>query len=275
MSAVFVFLALLVAGAAIGFLGGLVGIGGGLLAIPFLVLALGLEQQAAQGTALIMVLPAVLLTLFNYHQHAPIPWRQAAAGASTSVVFTWVGAKIALGLDPILLQRIYAGFIFCLALYYFYQSRYAGQRRQLAQAATSPTVAADGLAADHSAVPSKQTASGYFMLVGMVSGTAGGIFAVGGSVIVVPLLTTLFGFSQFRAQALGLTMIVPGIVVAMLTYAAHGQVLFWSGLPLAIGSLLLVPFGVRVAYGLSEARLRFIFALTLLGITFLMYYSVH
>src|SRR5690625_6211071 len=78
----------------------------------------------------------------------------------------------------------------------------------------------------------------------MIAGTVGGVFARGGSVLVVPLLTTVFKFSQFRAQALGLTMVVPGIIVALITYAAHGQVAFFSGLPLAVGSLFLVPYGV-------------------------------
>ncbi len=73
--------ACLAAGGLIGFSGGVLGIGGGLFAIPLLGLILGYEQQAAQGTALIMVLPAILLTLRKYHQHAPIDWRSAAAGA--------------------------------------------------------------------------------------------------------------------------------------------------------------------------------------------------
>lgn len=248
------FLLLGVIGAAIGFLGGLMGIGGGLLAIPFFVLALGYEQQAAQGTALIMVLPAVLSTLFNYHRLAPIPFKEALAGASTSVVFTWLGARLALGLDPVSLQRFYAGFILCMAVYYFYKSRNLG-------------------AAASARTPRENISLYYFMLIGMVSGTAGGVFAVGGSVVVVPLLTTFFHFSQFQAQALGLSMIVPGIVVALATYAYHGQVALFSGLPMAIGSLLLVPLGVRVAYGLAEARLRFIFAFTLLVIAFLLYFS--
>jgi len=263
LSVVVTVVLLLAVGALIGFLGGVVGIGGGLLAIPFLVLAMGFEQQAAQGSALLMVLPAVLLTLYNYHKMAPIPLRQALAGASTTVVFTWFGAKIALGLDPVMLQRIYAGFIFCLALYYFYQSKYAVQRAPRARSG-------QGVEGN----PVNEYSGYHFMLVGMLSGTAGGIFAVGGSVVVVPLLTTVFGFSQFRAQALGLTMIVPGIIVAMLTYAYHGQVYVSAGIPLAIGSLLMVPIGVRVAYRLAEARLRFIFAWTLLGITFLMFFSV-
>ena len=40
-------------GAALEFLGGLFGIGGGIIAIPLLVLGFGLDQSVAQGTALV------------------------------------------------------------------------------------------------------------------------------------------------------------------------------------------------------------------------------
>lgn len=52
-------------GAAMGTLGGLFGIGGGLVAIPALGVLFGLDQQLAQGTALLMVLPNVLLALWR------------------------------------------------------------------------------------------------------------------------------------------------------------------------------------------------------------------
>ena len=51
----------LLLGAALGTLGGLFGIGGGLIAIPALGVLFGLDQQLAQGTALVMVVPNVVL----------------------------------------------------------------------------------------------------------------------------------------------------------------------------------------------------------------------
>jgi uncharacterized protein len=49
-------------------MGGLFGIGGGLIAIPVLGLWFGLDQQLAQGTALVMSVPNVLLALYRYQQ---------------------------------------------------------------------------------------------------------------------------------------------------------------------------------------------------------------
>lgn len=64
-------------GAAMGTLGGLFGIGGGLVAIPALGVLFGLDQQLAQGTALLMVLPNVLLALWRYNQRNRILLRNA------------------------------------------------------------------------------------------------------------------------------------------------------------------------------------------------------
>ena len=247
-------IACLVSGALIGFIGGVLGIGGGLLAIPLLGLVLGMDQQAAQGTALIMVLPAVLTTIRKYNQHARINWRAAAAGASGSVVFTWVGAHIALGVDPIALRRTYAVFVLAVAFFYFYQSRSAIRRKkQSLERREAPNF--------HSA---------WYTLVGVFAGLIGGVFGVGGSILAVPVLTTFFRYTQTGAQGLALTMIIPGTLVALYTYATHGQADWIVGIPLALGCVFLVPYGVKFAYALPEPRLKRIFAVMLLVITFLL-----
>ncbi|MFA5521904.1 MAG: sulfite exporter TauE/SafE family protein [Castellaniella sp.] len=248
----------LAAGGLIGFIGGLLGIGGGLLAIPLLGLVLGMDQHLAQGTALVMVLPAVLLSIRQYHQRARIDLRAAALGGLASIIFTWVGARIALGLDAWLLRQCYAGFILCIALFYFHQSsrrpRIMARRRRRQTALTPPP--------------------GWFAVLGMVGGLTGGLFGVGGSVIVVPALTLFLRYSQTRAQALALSMIVPGTAVAMVTYAAHAQVDWVVGLSLALGSIVMVPLGVRLAHGLPEPRLKLIFACMLLLIMVMLLFRV-
>lgn len=239
-------------GASIGFVGGVLGIGGGLLAIPLLVLLLQMDQQLAQGTALIMVLPAVLLTIRKYNQYARIDRQAALAGAVSASVCTWLGAQLALGMPSSTLRLIYAGFVLVVAIYYLYQS--------LRSRTQEPSV--------------RKTASDYppfyFALVGVIAGIAGGVFGVGGSIVAVPFLTSFLALSQVGAQAIALTMITPGVVVALVTYASHGQVNWFIGLPLALGSILLVPVGVRLAHGMSEPKLKLIFACMLLVIMMLL-----
>lgn len=244
----------LLSGALIGFTGGVLGIGGGLLAIPLLGLVMGMDQQAAQGTALIMVLPAVLITVRKYNQRDRIDFRAAAAGAAGSIVCTWIGAQIALGIDPILLRRIYAVFVLCIAIFYFFQSR----RRPSSARPRPPRRRAE------------EFHRGWFALIGTLAGFAGGIFGVGGSVLVVPILTTVFRLSQTGAQALALTMIIPGTFVALFAYAMHGQAEWLVGLPMAVGSIFLVPYGVKLAYALPEPRLKLAFACMLLVIMVLL-----
>jgi hypothetical protein len=79
----------LVLGAALGTVGGLFGIGGGLIAIPVLGVLFGLDQQLAQGTALVMVVPNVMLALWRYHQRNRIELRHALPLGVMGFSFAW------------------------------------------------------------------------------------------------------------------------------------------------------------------------------------------
>ncbi|HEY0296099.1 MAG TPA: sulfite exporter TauE/SafE family protein [Bordetella sp.] len=237
----------LVAGAMIGFLGGLLGIGGGLIAIPALALVLGMPQQLAQGTALVLVLPTVMLSVRKYYQHAQFDLRVVFAGALVSVFFTWVGARLALGIDPRLLRLSFAGFLFCVALFYVVQAR---RKRRCAAAAASARSAP--------AFTPRRAAA-----LSVATGTLGGFFSVGGAVLAVPVITTVYRLPQTTAQALALSTVIPGSAIALATYAWAGQTDWHVGLPLAAGSLLFVAAGVRLAHRMAEWKLRAAFALML------------
>lgn len=255
----------LAAGSLIGFMGGALGIGGGLIAIPALVLLMGMSQQLAQGTALIMVLPAITVAVRKYNQQARIDRRVAAAGAAGAVVFTWVGARLALGIDSSVLRQSFAVFLFFVALFYVWQTwravRVAARRQRPEQSPEQRSEPPSNKHAPSRPVPilTPRRAS----VLGMLCGTLGGFFGVGGAVLAVPIITTVFRMSQTTAQALALCMVIPGSTIALITYAWAGQANWMVGLPMAIGSLLFVPVGVRLAYKLPERKLRVCFALLL------------
>lgn len=236
----------LICGASIGLLGGILGIGGGMIVIPGLVLLMDMPQQLAQGTALVMVLPAITLAVRKYNQRSRIDRRAAGAGAASAVLFTWVGAKLALGIPSSTLRISFAVFLFFVATFYVY--------RTMKPQRSAPSNSAMPARSGPMLTPVRAAA------LGIVSGTLGGFFGVGGAILVVLILTAVFRFSQTSAQALALTMVIPGSTIALVTYSWAGQANWWIGVPLAVGSLLFVPVGVRIAFRLPERKLRMCFA---------------
>lgn len=239
-------------GLILGALGGLFGIGGGLIAIPVIGVLFGLDQQVAQGTALVMVVPNVLLAIWRYHQRNRIEFRHALALGVTSFCFAIAGAAVAVSLDP---GRMRIGFIcFLLAL-----AAYTLLRVMLRPQPGGTTL---------------RYPWPWLSALGAGAGALGGLFGVGGAVIATPILTSVFGASQVVAQGLSLSLAAPSTAVTLFTYATHGQVDWALGLPLAVGGLLSISLGVKLAHALPERVLRALFSLFLVFSAILLWMEV-
>ncbi|MBF3187967.1 sulfite exporter TauE/SafE family protein, partial [Pseudomonas aeruginosa] len=108
-------------GMVLGCLGGLFGIGGGLLAIPALGVIFGLDQQLAQGTALVMVVPNVVLALWRYHQRNRIDPRQAGILALTGLLCAFLASSVAARIDAARMREAFVIFLLALAGYMFWR----------------------------------------------------------------------------------------------------------------------------------------------------------
>lgn len=227
----------LLLGLAMGTLGGLFGIGGGLVAIPALGVLFGLDQQLAQGTALVMVVPNVVLALWRYNQRNRIQPRHALLLSLSAVVFAWLASLYAVELQAERMRLAFVGFLVALALY------------NLARLFM------------RTPAPSAQLRHPWPWLgvLGSAAGALGGMFGVGGAVLAVPVLTNLFGVGQLAAQGLSLALALPSTGVTLLTYALHDHVDWAMGIPLAVGGLLSISWGVRLAHALPERVLRGLF----------------
>jgi len=223
-------------GGTVGLLGGLFGIGGGVLAIPVLGLAYGLDQQAAQGTVLVMVAPNVLLAFWRYRQRVGADLRIAATLGLSALASAYPMARIAAGLDPHRLRLAAAGFLVGLAALVAHRTL-----RGLPPAAREPF------------------AWGWTAVVGLLGGAATGLFGVGGAFIAPPALTAFFGLRQIEAQGLALALVAPGTIAALAAYAEAGQVDWQIGLPLACGGIAAISIGVAAAHRLPERRVRLAF----------------
>ena len=228
----------LLLGGVLGALGGLLGLGGGIIAIPVLGLAFGLDEQHAQGTALVMVAPNVLQGLWGYARRGSVDRRVAILLAACAVPFTYLGALYATRIAGPGLRLGFGAYAAVLAVWFTY----------------------DTLRARGDEPPAgPRLAWGWTGVVGALGGVLSGLFSVGGALFSVPFLLLVFAYSQKEAQGLSLALVAPGTIVGIVTYALAGDVDWGIGLPLAIGGSLCVRYGVALAHRLPERTLRLLF----------------
>lgn len=98
-----------------GILSGLIGIGGGIIIVPMLLLV-GFSQQQAQGTSLAALLPPVtLLAVINYHKEGYVDWKFAIMISVFFILGGFLGSKIAISLDQKVLKKIFGVILLLIA----------------------------------------------------------------------------------------------------------------------------------------------------------------
>lgn len=109
-----VLITLLIIGLAAGLLSGLVGVGGGIILVPALVIFLHYTQHQAQGTSLgVLTFPVVILGFLHYYQSskggaAPIDMRVIGVLAVSFLAGSYFGSVIALKINQEMLKKIFA-----------------------------------------------------------------------------------------------------------------------------------------------------------------------
>jgi uncharacterized membrane protein YfcA len=96
-------------GLAAGMLSGFLGIGGGLLIVPALVLLLGFSQHTAQGTSLALLsFPIGLIALINYHKAGMVNYKAAIFMVMTFVIGSYFASKVAVTLPENIVKKVFA-----------------------------------------------------------------------------------------------------------------------------------------------------------------------
>ena len=212
----------------VGVVTSMLGIGEGVLLVPFLTLGLGLPIQIAIATSLVSTIGNSSAASMTYVKDGRLNLRLALWFAITATIGAIIGARAAAQIDRTLLTEIFAVALVVTALVMILRHKQVDgvQSNELLHTHT------DRLQFDGSytnAVPGRT--SNYHvkrpllgLLSGFVAGNASGLLGIGGGIINVPVMT--IGMRVPIKVATGTSALVIGLTTAVgaVIYYANGFV---------------------------------------------------
>lgn len=223
-------IAALLSGGGVGFLLGMLGGGGSVLAVPLLLYVVGVPgAHVAIGTSALGVGANALTALAGHARRGTVKWPCAVVFSLAGSVGAFAGSSLGRLVPPDPLMLAFAGAMVLVA---------ASMLRPAASGG-DPEV--------HISAPIALR----LVLLGLAAGTASGFFGIGGGFLIVPGLMAAAGMPMLNAIGSSLVSVAVFGFTTAATYAWHGDVL-WdvAGLMIlggAAGSALGVWAGRRLA----------------------------
>lgn len=252
-------------GLVVGFVAGLLGVGGGLIIVPVLILLLhtnglaaGMEPQLALGTSLASILFTSLASVRAHHRHGAVEWPLVRRITPGVVLGTLGGAMVAAQMPATLLKLFFVAFLF-----------YAAVQMWL-----------DFKPAPHRELPGR----GGTTLAGGAIGVVSSWVGIGGGTLSVPFMlwhnvplhraiatSAAIGFPIAIAGTAG--YLLGGWNATDLPSGSLGFVYLPALAGIALGSVLTAPLGARTAHRLPVRPLKRFFALLLLALALRMVWT--
>ncbi len=120
--------ALLGVGLITGVLSGLIGVGGGIIVVPALMLLFGASDLVAKGTSLLMMIPTTIAGAWRNTRNRNVDLVAAAVVAAATVITTPLGALVAAAVDPFVANMLFAAFLVVIGTQMAIRAFRAGRR---------------------------------------------------------------------------------------------------------------------------------------------------
>jgi uncharacterized membrane protein YfcA len=235
-------------GVGVGIFGAYLGLGGGLLVVPFLTLLLGLPAKVAVGTSLLTVITTSTGAAQEY-------LKSGRADVRLGIVlelFTTLGA-LAGGLAAALLAEKTIFLFFGLVLILV--------ALQMLRSKEKPDF-------NHTASTGTYQNWGWGAGVSSLAGVLSGVLGVGGGVIKIPAMNLIMKVPLSVAFATSNLMIGVTAAAGALVYFSRGDVDLQAAAPLVLGTAIGAFLGARTVKKVPTRWLRFAFVAVLLAVAF-------
>lgn len=230
-------------GLLVGLFSGLLGVGGGIILVPLLVLLMHKGQKEAQATSLVVVALGATSGALTYGFSGFVHWESLLFLIPGGLVGTWLGTFLVKRVESRWLQLLFSVLLVATAF------------RIGLDSWTSPTNFVEGL--------TMASAIG-FAASGLAMGFLSALLGVGGGIIVIPLLVALFGFPQQLAAGTSLVAMVPLALFGALRLSRSGFTQWFQGLRLGLASIPGAVGGALLALSAEAIVIQVAFAILLL-----------
>lgn len=259
-------LAFLVLGTFTGFAAGLLGIGGGMLMVPFITMLLsarGFPRELVVHVAIATSLSTIMFTSLSsvraHHRRGAVLWPVVKLLAPGILIGSWIGPWIGTQLNASGLALFFALFVGFSATQMLLDKK-PSATRELPKAAG-------------------------MLGAGSVIGVLSGLVGAGGGFVSVPFMTwcnVKIHNAVATSAALGFPIALAGTLSNIyfglqepgLPSGSLGFIYLPALLVISLASVLTAPYGARTAHALPVKRLKKIFALVLYALSAYMLYKV-
>jgi len=249
-------LAYLVLGLCVGFFAGLLGIGGGIIIVPLLLMIFDMQHfpgdrvlHLALGTSIASIVFTALSTVSAHHRHGTVRWDILRDVTPGVVAGTLLGSFVANAMPSRYLAVFFTAFAFYSAVQMWLNIKPAPTRQ----------------------LPGWIGMSAAALLVGGISSLIG----VGGGFLAIPLLTMCnvpMRNAIGTSAAIGLPLALSGSIGYLynglgkdhLPEFSLGYIYLPALAGIVIGTFVTVPWGARAAHSLPVATLKKIFGVVLI-----------
>jgi uncharacterized membrane protein YfcA len=254
------FLGLLLGGVVTGAFGALLGLGGGVFLIPFLVLVLGLPMHQAIATSIVAVIATSSAGAAVNLERRTVNMRLGMALEIATVLGAIAGGLTANTLDGGMLRRLFAILLLIVAVLMIRRAR-----------SGNAVIHRDGILPgtfrdESSGEEVSYTVKRFPAVVGVsfVAGNVSGLLGIGGGIFKVPAMTMIAGIPMKAATATSNFMIGVTAAASAFIYFANGHVSPLIASTAALGVLGGSLLGVRLSRKIHSRALTWIFALVML-----------
>jgi len=245
----------------VGILSSMIGVGGGFLIVPILVLLYGISMHYAVGTSVVMIIFTALASSIAYARQKRIDYALGLIIAMGSIPGATLGALATSFISAKNLTSLFGVFLIIVATRMLVTSgeesgrkraRIWGWLRRIRDAKGEPFVYEADM------VPG--------MILSFLAGFSSGFFGVGGGAVMVPVMVLVMTMPMHIAVATSMYIMIFTSISGAITHVLLGNVLTDSAASLGFGIVFGTQIGAFAARRLKARSLQRIFAIFVVAI---------